>query len=542
MVVLWCEGFYVEKNCTYIDARNSRWYSCKSGLVQTNRVFRSVRGQRESSVVMKKIIIRVVIIAVIILAAGMMVFAAGRPRKMRGEAVKRGSITGVVKDSGDIHGEKEKIYYASVTSPLSKVSVKQGDSVKAGDMIVAYDASDLARSVSAAEIATMQARENYEGKLNKSNKYESKFNKAVEDDAAYAGLYWIYREKDDEITEGQYAENYQIQCEIDSLKKQIDEKKKQISEKTGDLNDETDYGLKDTDDYDEDDIDDIKDLNEEIDDLNTEIAGLQAQLDGAPQQKMTPEENEEKNDTLNVMEDITRNWEQAKTDKANYESGILDDKEKKALSRDADRLRLQQDMAEEDLAKAYAGVTADFDGVITHMEIQEGAEAEEGTELFTLESTDEMKCTAMISRYDIGAVRVGQKAEVDVAGKIYEGQVEKVGRLAENDETDQAQIPVDIKILEPDEALAIGTEADVTIFTDETADTLLIPADALYTDDSGDYCYTTEDGKITKVRVSTGVKNDDFVEITDGLSEDQMVLTDAVTDGDIGKKAEIDAE
>ena len=67
-----------------------------------------------------------------------------------------------------------------------------------------------------------------------------------------------------------------------------------------------------------------------------DIADLNGDLAGLPNSMMNPAENAKSNDTKNIMEDITRNWTQAKTQKNAYEEGILNDEQKSALQRQAD--------------------------------------------------------------------------------------------------------------------------------------------------------------------------------------------------------------
>ena len=96
---------------------------------------------------------------------------------------------------------------------------------------------------------------------------------------------------------------------------------------------------------------------------------------------------------------------------------------------------------------------------------------------------------------------------------------------------------MDVHIDDPDERAILGLEADVTIFTDEKMGVLVIPYAGFYSDDDGDYCYVIEDGVIAKKYVTAGIKTADDVEITEGLSEGDMVIIDSVTDSQIGEKA-----
>ena len=143
----------------------------------------------------------------------------------------------------------------------------------------------------------------------------------------------------------------------------------------------------------------------------------------------------------------------------------------------------------------------------------------------------------MISKYDIGSVKKGQRAEVSIAGKVYPATVSRINHVATEDDSDKAKVAVDVHIDEPDEDLILGLEADVTIYTDELMGVLVIPYGALYSDDGGDYCYVISDGVIAKQYVTAGVSTNEYAEIKEGLKEDDIVITDAVTDDLIGDKA-----
>ena len=98
-------------------------------------------------------------------------------------------------------------------------------------------------------------------------------------------------------------------------------------------------------------------------------------------------------------------------------------------------------------------------------------------------------------------------------------------------------VAVDVHVDDPDDSLILGLEADVTIYTDEQQDVLIIPYSGFYTDDDGDYCYVIEDGIIAKKYVEAGIKTSEYVEIKSGLDEGDAVITDSITDSQVGEKA-----
>ena len=446
-------------------------------------------------------------------------------------------ISGQIKETGKIHGAEDKIYYASVTAPIEAVSVKNGDRINRGDSVIKYDGNDLKRMLTEAEIRTAQAELDYSGKIKESDSNASKYRNAKNNDEAYAALYWMYREKNNEITEEEFARSYALQCEIDSVNKEIAEKEREIEESRHKKNKATGYGTKEEDDYSDTNVKDIKKAQKKIDRLNEELCELKKGLYITGEGAATPEENAALNDVNNVMEDIVRNWSEEKERKAAYEKMIMNDDEKEALKKNTDLNREEEKEIAEKLAKAEKGVNADFSGIVTELNVHDGAYVTEGMPLFTLESTENVVCRTDISRYDIADVRLGQKAVTETGGRMFEGEVTKINSLATEDSSDKSRIEVEVSVPDAGEAAIIGMEADVTIFTETSEDTLVIPVEAFYSDDGGDYCYIVENGRVAKKYVTAGIKTKDQVEIKTGISIGDIIITDAVTDDSVGERA-----
>ncbi|MCR5356834.1 MAG: efflux RND transporter periplasmic adaptor subunit, partial [Lachnospiraceae bacterium] len=240
----------------------------------------------------------------------------------------------------------------------------------------------------------------------------------------------------------------------------------------------------------------------------------------------------------NWMSDIMRNWTEATTLRNTYEGQILNNFQKEQLRNSYDLSELSVDTAQENLNKATAGVHIEYDGIVTESFIANGTVVTKGSPLFTVESSKDIKVDVGISKYDIGKISVGQKADISIAGNEYTGTVCEIKRLAETTDSDKAKVTVSVKFDEPDEKVYIGLEADVTIHTNEKQGALTIPSEAYYADDEGDYCYIIKDGAVAKQYITIGLNSGDLVEVTMGLKEGDVVITDAVTDADIGKKAE----
>ncbi|MEZ5267408.1 MAG: biotin/lipoyl-binding protein [Microthrixaceae bacterium] len=86
---------------------------------------------------------------------------------------------------------------------------------------------------------------------------------------------------------------------------------------------------------------------------------------------------------------------------------------------------------------------------------------------------------------------------------------------------------VTIGLLQPDTELASGTTASVQIVTAAVRDALAVPSSAVHVDEAGASVTVERDGAAEEVRVQIGVTGSDWIEITSGLTDgDVVVLAD----------------
>ncbi len=100
-------------------------------------------------------------------------------------------------------------------------------------------------------------------------------------------------------------------------------------------------------------------------------------------------------------------------------------------------------------------------------------------------------------------------------------------------------IRVEMKIDNPDDALILGIEAKTKVRTAMLAYALLIPTDAIFSDDEGDYVFVIQENKAVKRNVVTGVKNDDMAEITEGLQAGEVIGWDETSELTDGQKVKV---
>ena len=179
-------------------------------------------------------------------------------------------------------------------------------------------------------------------------------------------------------------------------------------------------------------------------------------------------------------------------------------------------------------------ITSPISGTIVEKAYKAGEKTEQGKELCKIYDLSYLTLTLNVDELDISDVEVGQKVTITadaVEGKTYEGVVTKVS-VAGTTSNGYTSYPVTIQIDETD-GLMPGMNVEATIVMSSSENTLAIPQDALA---RGDKVLVTIDSPsavnaldeeapegYVYVRVTTGVSNGDYLEVTSGLQEGDTV-------------------
>ena len=204
----------------------------------------------------------------------------------------------------------------------------------------------------------------------------------------------------------------------------------------------------------------------------------------------------------------------------------------------------------------YATITSPIDGVVLSKAVEEGqtvAASFNTPELFTIaQDLTNMRVIADIDEADIGGVKEGQRVSFTVDAfpdDKFEGSVTQVRQQAT---TESNVVTYEVVISAPNNDLKLkpGLTANVTIFTLEKNNVLVVPAKALrfqpneallqkgetVEDCEGPFKVWTKEGTVFKAhKVETGTTNGVLTEITGGITAGTDVLTDFnITGGEMG--------
>jgi len=130
----------------------------------------------------------------------------------------------------------------------------------------------------------------------------------------------------------------------------------------------------------------------------------------------------------------------------------------------------------------------------------------------------------------LAKVKEGQKADVTIAGKKYEGEVSFINHMATANANNMPVVEAQIKITNADEDIYLGIEAKVVIYAEKAENVLVVPVETVNSDKNGDFVYVVENNIVVRKDVVTGVSSDEYIEVTDGLLENDQVMTDISLD------------
>lgn len=451
--------------------------------------------------------------------------------------VRKGDITATLDTSGTIVSEETRMYASPINAQVGEVPVEVGQNVKKGEYLLTYDTDSLQKSY---DIAALQAKaEEATGNDSLAKSSESATDLATSSsdihtlqdqiNAVNAEISSLQsqaadNEKSSNTNASRQARAQELKASIESIDAQISalEQKIQAEEQANAQSTEAE-AVGNTSDKDRQKIEDLKQEKKELEkELKKVEKKIKDTADIANHMVNIQSELTKKN---NQLADLQSKLGEAQSKKSGAEAGILTDAAKANISytRQASKLTLEQ--TADDLSTAQAGVTADFDGIVTEVQVSPGTIAAEGNPLITLASSQNMCVEIPVSKYNLENIKLDQDAVITFQDKEYKGKVNYISKIAQKGETGGAMVTIKVKILNPDDALVIGLDAKVSVMLGTQADTLIVPIASVNADTQGDFAFVVENGVVVKKYVTPGMASKEEIEIKDGLNVGEKVIT-----------------
>jgi HlyD family secretion protein len=174
----------------------------------------------------------------------------------------------------------------------------------------------------------------------------------------------------------------------------------------------------------------------------------------------------------------------------------------------------------------------DIDGIVTELNVSEGQMNSLAQPVVVVQDTKDLQVKIQLSKYDAPTVKVNQSVNITYNDKVYKGKVASVDPTADNNSSqslgsNSSEVYQNAYIdIESPEGLVIGFNVDIDILTDQNDKTLVVPIEAVISDNNGtDFVYVVKNGKTSKKNVNLGIVSDTEAEIKSGLTKgEELVL------------------
>ena len=419
--------------------------------------------------------------------------------KVNSYTVELSDVSQEIELNGKFESELTETMYANANGLVKDVHVKVGDAVKKGDLLISFDEERINYLIAVAEFENQSCMGNYSNSVEMSNRTQSLYNEAN------ANLDYLNQQIVDRQTrilelERKIADRRaSFAGEGAALQKSIIDTTNKIADK--DEKDETDY--------------------------EEQLANLQKQAQGSAYNQQYDEEIRKMQDEINRLTTDLSNLQTTKAEMTSQKAATETSRMTGGQMEQLEAMKASSELTTEETIKnleaAKDGIRAEFDGIVTGISVEEGAEVTRGMSLVSVASTNDIivKCNA--NKYDIMSIEEGQNATVRYNNKEYTGSVSRIERIAGGD-GNSVGVGVEVKIDNPDDAVILGMDVKSKINIAAVEGVLAIPREAYVEEDNESYVFVLEDKKASRKKVEAGVKNDDMIEVVSGLSEGDVVI------------------
>jgi RND family efflux transporter MFP subunit len=169
-------------------------------------------------------------------------------------------------------------------------------------------------------------------------------------------------------------------------------------------------------------------------------------------------------------------------------------------------------------------IPSPFNGVITEVNFQPGQFVSTSDAIARVVDWSEVIFEAEVDEADISQVEVGQTADVELnsyPGQIFPGKVSEISSSTKTNSSGATVVVVKINLGAPNIKLISDLNGQVNITISEKKNALSLPNEVIVDDST---VYIQENGKVVPIKVTTGARDDQFVEVTNGLTEQQKVI------------------
>ncbi|MBI5683260.1 MAG: efflux RND transporter periplasmic adaptor subunit [Deltaproteobacteria bacterium] len=184
-------------------------------------------------------------------------------------------------------------------------------------------------------------------------------------------------------------------------------------------------------------------------------------------------------------------------------------------------------------------ILSPISGEVKKRFVSAGETIQAKTPLFIIVKNDPLKLKTQVSEQFVGEIKVGQGVRVAVDAfpeRVFTGNVTRISPAV--DEKTRA-MDIEVRIPNPKRLLKSGLFAKGNILTKRESNVPFVPEGAVYSFVGINKVYVVKDGKVQDRPVKTGVRENGFVELIEGVKPGEIVAASSLDQLFEGAKVEV---
>jgi len=183
-------------------------------------------------------------------------------------------------------------------------------------------------------------------------------------------------------------------------------------------------------------------------------------------------------------------------------------------------------------------VYAPSDGIITEMNIHDGALVMKDNNVITVSDGNTVMARFSVLQSDFGRVKVGDAVNITPVAfqnHSYSGKItDKNAVIRKQVSITGSKVMIDVyaSIDNPDSMISDGLQLTGKIINDKGEIKNMLSYDYLNQDENGEYVFVFNEGNAEKVYITTGVETESAAEILTAFSENTVFLSGELKNGD----------
>jgi len=209
-----------------------------------------------------------------------------------------------------------------------------------------------------------------------------------------------------------------------------------------------------------------------------------------------------------------------------YQQGYASQSDFDAAKSTLEKAKLDRRDRSRDLSNTV--IKAPLAGIVTQRFVDPGAFVASGAQVVEITDFSTLVARVYVPENELDRLAVGQSAEVvgkAAANRRGVGTIKRIAPIVDaTTGTVKLTIGLPAELAGGSKGFLPGMYAEVTMTTEVRENVPLVPKPALVREDELTFVFVAEGDRAKKVRISTGLADDDFVEVTEGLEVGARII------------------